>query len=230
MAVEFDLAIIGAGPGGSAAALTAAQCGLRTVLFDEQSRAGGQVWRASSEAILAAPSTPEKREGDRLRAELARAKLEFSRETRVWHIERNDSGWRLGIVTPSGSSSIIARGLIIATGAQERVIPVSWMDPTWRHWPCGSHGPVQAGDDCSWAQHHRCRLRTPSLLRCVGNSPSRRQGRGCGFPQQQGGLGSGLAGNGCPSRSADAWHSVDAGVSSHPHADLLATRNRTTDG
>ena len=101
--------------------------GLRTVLFDEQSKAGGQVWRASSEAILAAPSTPEKREGDRLRAELARAKIEFSRETRVWHIERNDSGWRLGIVTPSGSSSIIARGLIIATGAQERVIPV----PGW---------------------------------------------------------------------------------------------------
>jgi thioredoxin reductase/bacterioferritin-associated ferredoxin len=127
MGFEFDLAIVGAGPAGGAAAQAAARYGLRTVLLDEQPKAGGQVWRASSAAILAAPSTPEKREGNRLRRELAGANVQFLSRTRVWHIERNDAGWRLGVVAPSGSASVTARGLVIASGAQERVIPV----PGW---------------------------------------------------------------------------------------------------
>ncbi|MEM9012640.1 MAG: NAD(P)/FAD-dependent oxidoreductase [Pseudomonadota bacterium] len=73
MAEPFDLAVIGAGPAGGAAALEAVARGLSVVLIDEQQAAGGQVWRASSPSILEAPATPEGRAGDALRQALAAA-------------------------------------------------------------------------------------------------------------------------------------------------------------
>lgn len=44
-AFTHDLVVIGAGPAGMSAALTAASCGLKTLLLDEQLRAGGQIYR-----------------------------------------------------------------------------------------------------------------------------------------------------------------------------------------
>ena len=41
----YDLAIVGAGPAGLAAAVTAAGLGLRTAVFDEQPEPGGQIYR-----------------------------------------------------------------------------------------------------------------------------------------------------------------------------------------
>ena len=40
---SYDVAVIGAGPAGLAAATTAAGAGLSTVLFDEQASVGGQI-------------------------------------------------------------------------------------------------------------------------------------------------------------------------------------------
>ena len=42
------LVVIGAGPAGMSAALTAASCGLKTMLLDEQLRPGGQIYQCSS--------------------------------------------------------------------------------------------------------------------------------------------------------------------------------------
>jgi thioredoxin reductase len=42
---RFDLAIVGAGPAGMAAAIEARRHRLRTVVLDEQPAPGGQVWR-----------------------------------------------------------------------------------------------------------------------------------------------------------------------------------------
>lgn len=43
--MTFDLAVVGAGPAGMAAALAAADRGLRVVVVDEQQRSGGQIFR-----------------------------------------------------------------------------------------------------------------------------------------------------------------------------------------
>jgi thioredoxin reductase len=43
--MTHDLIVIGAGPAGISAALTAASLGIKTVLLDEQPRAGGQIYR-----------------------------------------------------------------------------------------------------------------------------------------------------------------------------------------
>ena len=42
----LDLIVIGAGPAGMAAAATAAECGLSTLLIDEQAEPGGQIYRS----------------------------------------------------------------------------------------------------------------------------------------------------------------------------------------
>ena len=42
---EYDLSIIGSGPAGIAAAITARKYGLRVLVLDEQSKAGGQIFR-----------------------------------------------------------------------------------------------------------------------------------------------------------------------------------------
>src|SRR5262249_54633223 len=43
---SYDVAVVGAGPAGLAAATVCARAGLTTVLFDEQSSPGGQIYRA----------------------------------------------------------------------------------------------------------------------------------------------------------------------------------------
>ena len=43
--MQVDLAIIGAGPAGMAAAIEAQTLGLKTVLLDEQTMVGGQIYR-----------------------------------------------------------------------------------------------------------------------------------------------------------------------------------------
>src|SRR5215467_5819575 len=42
----YDVAVVGAGPAGLAAATVCARAGLSTVLFDEQPAPGGQIYRA----------------------------------------------------------------------------------------------------------------------------------------------------------------------------------------
>ena len=50
--VTCDLAIVGAGPAGLAAAATAAELGLSVLMIDENPNVGGQIYRA----IAASPS------------------------------------------------------------------------------------------------------------------------------------------------------------------------------
>jgi NADPH-dependent 2,4-dienoyl-CoA reductase/sulfur reductase-like enzyme len=47
MSGVFDLLVVGAGPGGLAAAATASEAGMRVCLLDDNPSAGGQIWRGS---------------------------------------------------------------------------------------------------------------------------------------------------------------------------------------
>lgn len=42
---SFDIAVIGAGPAGMSAAITAAKKGARVIVLDDKVRAGGQIYR-----------------------------------------------------------------------------------------------------------------------------------------------------------------------------------------
>lgn len=130
MAEAFDIAVIGAGPAGGQAALTAAKAGLRVALLDEQPTAGGQVWRDKSPSILSAPMTPETRAGGALRRALARSTAAHLSNTRVWDIRRQDRHWSMQALQDATSTQINAQALIIASGAREHIEPVpGWTTP-----------------------------------------------------------------------------------------------------
>ena len=122
-----DIAVLGAGPAGANAALSAARHGLSVVLLDEQPKPGGQVWRAKSDSILSAPSTPESHAGDTLRAGVAEARVTHRGNTRVWQIQRETDVWHLHCLSDGRTNVVQARALILATGAREYVQPI----PGW---------------------------------------------------------------------------------------------------
>ncbi|MEO3427510.1 NAD(P)/FAD-dependent oxidoreductase [Pelagibius sp. CAU 1746] len=125
-----SLMIVGAGPAGASAAIEAAALGFSVKLFDEQAKAGGQVWRAKCDAILAAPPTPEDRQGGELRARLAASAVDCFTGARVWQVERRDGGFRLGAATARDNSIHVAPALLLAGGARERVVPLpGWTMP-----------------------------------------------------------------------------------------------------
>lgn len=124
----YDVIVIGAGPAGTHAAIDTYECGLKTLLIDEGREAGGQVWRPKSPSIRKAPASPASIEGDKLRGKLTQSGLMRLFETRVWQIEKQDDGhWCIGIIGPGEEKFILAKSVIIASGAQERIIPI----PGW---------------------------------------------------------------------------------------------------
>ncbi len=130
MTKVYDIAVIGAGPSGSNAAMAASKLGSTVVIIDEQPRAGGQVWRAKSTAIVSAPKTPETIAGDRLRSSLDASKATHLANARVWQIERENDTWALHVLKDGATLTIFAKALVVATGAREFVQPIpGWTTP-----------------------------------------------------------------------------------------------------
>ncbi len=57
--LEADVGVVGAGPGGMAAATRLARAGLRVTVLDEGARAGGQIYRQLPAGVAAAAGIPE---------------------------------------------------------------------------------------------------------------------------------------------------------------------------
>jgi NADPH-dependent 2,4-dienoyl-CoA reductase/sulfur reductase-like enzyme len=112
---EYDIAVLGAGPAGLAAAVAAAGAGARVGLLDAGDRVGGQYWRH--------------RDGDNglghhhwstlLRLRDAVSKVDFLARHAVWHVERTEDGFTLH----TAAGVIACRTLVIATGAYDRQLP-----------------------------------------------------------------------------------------------------------
>ncbi|OSQ51634.1 FAD/NAD(P)-dependent oxidoreductase [Marivita geojedonensis] len=122
----YDLAIIGAGPAGMAAAAEAAAAGLSVALLDEQSRAGGQIYRDVDRVtkdrtdILGADYTY----GKTLTAGLAHELVTHIAGAVVWAIE---DGFRISFTKDGKGAQLSAERVLLATGALERPMPV----PGW---------------------------------------------------------------------------------------------------
>ncbi|WP_244828433.1 FAD/NAD(P)-binding oxidoreductase [Caballeronia sp. TF1N1] len=110
----FDIAIVGAGPAGLAAAQEAARAGARVALIDDNPRPGGQIWRQGPQAALADP----------LRHWLAdiatRPNLTRLSSTKVAAVSGDK---RLLLEQQTASLEIAWSKLILATGARERLLP-----------------------------------------------------------------------------------------------------------
>ena len=125
----YDVAVVGAGPGGMAAAGTAAAHGLDAIVLDENPDVGGQIYRGlrtcplNRRRILGGTYTA----GDELIREFGQARVDYLAGAMVWMASRS---LELGI-SKSGRSRIIrARRIILATGAFERAFPIrGWTLP-----------------------------------------------------------------------------------------------------
>ena len=130
----YELAVIGAGPAGLAAALAAADEGVRVVLLDAAPEAGGQFYRQPAKALYArrpqrlyhAWATWE-RLRSRLEAHTASGQTSFLSDRHVWNVEHSDAdGFAVhALIGPEQrtSESLTARALVLATGGYERVLP-----------------------------------------------------------------------------------------------------------
>jgi NADPH-dependent 2,4-dienoyl-CoA reductase/sulfur reductase-like enzyme len=122
--MSCDLAIVGAGPAGMAAATLAAELGLKTLVVDEQDAPGGQIYRAVERSRLGAVLGPDYTAGRALADSFRASGVEYRPRTTVWHI---DPDGVLSLSADGRTETIEARRILLATGAQERPVPI----PGW---------------------------------------------------------------------------------------------------
>ncbi len=115
-ALECDVAVVGAGPAGVAAACRAAEAPARTVLLDEGLAGGGQIYRhlPGRDVPKAARPWIER---------LARSGATVRFETAVFDAVREEGGFRLFGETRAGALEVFAKRVIFATGARELFLP-----------------------------------------------------------------------------------------------------------
>lgn len=135
--ITLDVAVVGAGPAGLAAATLCAERGLSTSLYDEQGSPGGQVYRGIASSPLRRPEIlgEDYWRGATLLRPFANSGTRYVPGASVWSVTRREDGtFSLGMsIGPPGARSAItvaARAVILATGAQERPFPVpGWTRP-----------------------------------------------------------------------------------------------------
>jgi NADPH-dependent 2,4-dienoyl-CoA reductase/sulfur reductase-like enzyme len=110
--LEADVAVVGAGPAGIAAAAIAAGAGKRVLLLDEAPRPGGQIWRHRAGLVP--------RRARKWLRRLARAGAVRMPGTAVCSIS---PGFTLFAEDASGPLTIAANAVVLATGARERFLP-----------------------------------------------------------------------------------------------------------
>lgn len=123
--VETELAVVGAGPAGLAAAVAAAQAGGDVTVVDEYPAPGGQYLKARS-AAGRSPLPDAQRQGQALLQELARLKINLRRQTLVWGLAGTDhpaGRQQLALAGPGGPDELLAQVVVFATGARELVVP-----------------------------------------------------------------------------------------------------------
>ena len=123
--IRRELVIVGAGPAGMAAAITAGRSGTRVTVIDENPASGGQIYRQPPQSLAKSPAPAHDESaahGAQLRDAFARLgdRMELLSGTTVWGYFpqrrlaiRNEQGWQM----------IEAQQVILAPGAYEFTPP-----------------------------------------------------------------------------------------------------------
>lgn len=120
MSKTCDLAIIGAGPAGMAAAIEAAHLGIKPILIDSAPLPGGQVYRQTPPEFEGTHPS----EGTALLDNLEQAKIQTVHDTTVWGIFPEDAEHMLCLYGPNDvPRRLLAQQVILAPGAYERPTP-----------------------------------------------------------------------------------------------------------
>lgn len=113
MTEHFDILVVGAGPAGIAAAVSAAGAGKRVALVDDNPAPGGQIWRGGSSQPAAA------------RRWLGKLDAISNSMTRLqgWRVVDSPQAGVVRVESDSGCRDLGYGKLILATGARERFLP-----------------------------------------------------------------------------------------------------------
>lgn len=124
-----DLAIIGGGPAGMAAATQAASLGIDALVLDEQPAPGGQIYRGI-ETVQAARAADlrilgdDYAEGAALAGAFRASGAAYEPDSVVWQALEDG---RIGVSRNGTSRMLTAQRILITTGAMERPVPI----PGW---------------------------------------------------------------------------------------------------
>ena len=120
------IAIIGAGPAGLAAAMTAAENNEQVVVIDSAPRPGGQYWRHLSQV----EGYKSSRSAKYFRALQENEKIIYISGAQIWSAVHAENGITLNYLAAGVESAITAEKVILATGAHDRAIPFTgWERP-----------------------------------------------------------------------------------------------------
>lgn len=149
--VSADVAVVGAGPAGLAAAVAAAESGATVVLVDAGAQPGGQFWRHRPETVVPVPDGQGHHGWKsyldlRARFDAARhqGRITYLPGLQVWMAQQNqpaqgdDAGFTLR-TTPTvaeaasdgsaaGARTVVARRLVLCPGGYDRQLPVPGWD------------------------------------------------------------------------------------------------------
>jgi D-hydroxyproline dehydrogenase subunit alpha len=116
--VTFDLVVVGAGPGGMAAATIAAEAGMKVCLLDDNRSAGGQIWRG-----LRAEVAKQYPHGKEFLHWIHRLRKTNCEVRSGWQVTDHPGPSLLRVEHDAVFRDISYRKLILATGARERFLP-----------------------------------------------------------------------------------------------------------
>jgi thioredoxin reductase len=123
----YDVAIIGSGPSGIAAALELSKYNINILLIDNNERVGGQIYRASPPEFKSDESVEEMQIQKDLEEKIKKSNIVYKPNHTVWQISEN---FRIDGFTESEAFVWRANKIIVATGTTERIVPFSgWTNP-----------------------------------------------------------------------------------------------------
>jgi thioredoxin reductase/bacterioferritin-associated ferredoxin len=119
----YDVVVLGGGPAGMQAAISARRHGLSVAVIDEGQRPGGQIYRAPSREARPQDLVggTDLARGERLRALLRESGAQVLSQHRAFAAA---PGLRVDCMAPDGKVSLEAKSVILATGTTERVFPM----------------------------------------------------------------------------------------------------------
>jgi len=153
-----DLAVVGAGPAGLAAATLAAEFGLATVLYDEQPSPGGRIYHDVERNAEVAPDLfgEDYRRGVGLVRAFRRSGAVYAPGVSVWDAAAQGG---LGVLRDGAAEIVAARRVLIAVGSLERPVPIpGWTLP----------GVMALGAAQTLLKASRLRPRSPPVIAGCG--------------------------------------------------------------